>query len=53
MHEDLRRNGNEEKQPVQNDQYAPGYWIFDEVPCSKEESALFSSAHESTLIGRE
>lgn len=53
MKEDLRRNRNEEKQPVQNDQYTPGYWIFDEVACSKEESALFSSAHESTLIGRE
>lgn len=53
MQEEHRRNGNEEKQPVQNDQYTPGYWILDEAACSKEESALFSPAYESTLIGRE
>lgn len=50
MQEDLGRNMNEEKQPMQ---YTPGYWIFYEAACSKEESALLSSARESTLMGRE
>lgn len=50
---DDMQSGNEEKQPVQNDQYTPGYRIFNEAASSKEESALFSPAHESTLIGRE
>lgn len=53
MQEDLRRNRNGEKQPMQNDHYTPGYWIFDEAACSKEESASLSSAHKSTLMGRE
>lgn len=53
MQENRRRNRNGEKQPMKNDQHVPRYWIFDKAACSKEESALRSSACESTLMARE
>lgn len=53
MQEDLRRNGNGEKHTVQSDQYTPGYLLFDDIACSKEELAFLISAHKSALMGSE